>query len=283
MAYWTAIKHGYLSGLGKRRRRSAAGHILRRDAGRKRRGTVTEGRPESAPETNYARFMHTASGNVITADFKLAGENTRRLNYDFAAGGNTYDTYANADRAKAELLAHIVKTDPKGENGPHYKEVLKSKILRAQKHYDSKTMMKIHHEYVIKHIKEHVENHNPISPAGAVRTPEENKPFFMYIGFRAPHTPYSHNLTDAEINEFLPYSIYGKPGEAIGKFDEYVGNIMMAIHEMQIQDNTMVLFTSDNGPDSSAFEFYNNFGHLRMGTMRGMKASGKQEIRIIDF
>ena len=36
----------------------------------------------------------------------------------------------------------------------------------------------------------------------------------------------------------------------------------------------MVIFTSDNGPDASAFEFSNKFGHLRMATLRGKKAAG---------
>jgi len=45
----------------------------------------------------------------------------------------------------------------------------------------------------------------------------------------------------------------------------------------------MVIFTSDNGPDSSGFELYNKLGHLRMSTMRGKKAAGKTILLIFIF
>ena len=49
-----------------------------------------------------------------------------------------------------------------------------------------------------------------------------NKPFFMYLAFRAPHAPYSHNMTLDEIQNSLPHSIIGKPGEQIMLLDKYV-------------------------------------------------------------
>ena len=95
----------------------------------------------------------------------------------------------------------------------------------------------------------------------------------MYMGLRAPHTPYSHNLTLEEIQDFLPYAIQGKPGEQIGLLDMYIGQIMKTLHDLNIADNTMVVFTADNGADSSAFKMFNDLGHIRMGTMRGKKAA----------
>ena len=106
----------------------------------------------------------------------------------------------------------------------------------------------------------------------------------MYAAFRAPHAPYSHNLTAEEIADFLPYSIIGKPGEQIGLLDLYIGRIMKKLHDLAIADNTLVIFTSDNGPDGSVFRLFNKLGHIRMGTMRGKKAAGKilrPEIRFI--
>ena len=76
----------------------------------------------------------------------------------------------------------------------------------------------------------------------------------MYLSFRAPHAPYSHNMTEAEIAEFLPYSLIGKPGEQIGLLDRYIGQIMKTLHDLQIAENTLVIFTADNGPDSSSFK-----------------------------
>ena len=45
---------------------------------------------------------------------------------------------------------------------------------------------------------------------------------------------------------------------------------MAKLTELQIADHTMVVFTSDNGPDRGGFYFLNKMGHLRMGTLRGM-------------
>ena len=75
----------------------------------------------------------------------------------------------------------------------------------------------------VKFIKEHVEEWNPKEIlAGEERKAEKNKPFFMYLAFRAPHAPYSHNMTLDEIQNSLPHSIIGKPGEQIMLLDKYV-------------------------------------------------------------
>ena len=96
----------------------------------------------------------------------------------------------------------------------------------------------------------------------------------MYLSFRAPHAPFSHNLTEEEIGDFLPYSIIGKPGEQIGLLDLYIGRIMKTLHDLKIAENTMVLFTADNGPDTSAYKLFNKMGHIRTASMRGKKAAG---------
>ena len=100
----------------------------------------------------------------------------------------------------------------------------------------------------------------------------------MYLAFRAPHNPFSHNLTDEEVVNFLPYSILGKPTEQIGLLDRYIGNIMKSLHDMKIAENTMVIFTADNGADTSNLENFHKYGHQRTATMRGKKAGGISEI-----
>lgn len=73
----------------------------------------------------------------------------------------------------------------------------------------------------------------------------------------------------------MPYATMGKPGEQIGLFDSYIGNIMKKLKNLDIADNTIVIFTSDNGPDGGpdrgVFKMYNKFNHMRMGMMRGNK------------
>lgn len=52
---------------------------------------------------------------------------------------------------------------------------------------------------------------------------------------------------------------------------------MKKLHELEIADNTIVIFTSDNGPDGGSgrgvFNMFNKYNHMRLGMMRGNKAS----------
>ena len=55
--------------------------------------------------------------------------------------------------------------------------------------------------------------------------------------------------------------------------DRHIGDVMKTLTDLKVADNTMVVFTTDNGPDRGAFAFINKKNHLRLGTMRGMKGS----------
>jgi len=77
------------------------------------------------------------------ANYKLVGHRQQeRLTYDFGADGLTYETEGEAEDARQELLAKILEEEPRGEESAHFKQVFRSTIRKAQKHYDSKTMMK---------------------------------------------------------------------------------------------------------------------------------------------
>jgi len=72
----------------------------------------------------------------------------------------------------------------------------------------------------------------------------ENKdgPFFAYLAHSLPHVP----LFTAE--EFNGVSRRGLYGDVIEEIDWSVGQIMQALEEEGIADNTLLFFTSDNGP-----------------------------------
>ena len=152
----------------------------------------------------------------------------------------------------------------------------KSEPKLTQLNFDSAETMFQFKTNAINFIEEHVTTFNPKMAEKSVRSADKNKPFFMYLAFRAPHAPYSHNMTDSEIRDFLPYSIIGKPGEQIGLLDNYVGQIMAKLEELDVADNTFVVFTSDNGPDSSGFHMFNTMGHIRTAMLRGKKAASKE-------
>ena len=78
----------------------------------------------------------------------------------------------------------------------------------------------------------------------AIQFIEKNKekPFFVYIPHTMPHT-----RLDASA-QFKGKSKRGLYGDVIEEIDFNVGRILDAIKEMDLSDNTYVLFTSDNGP-----------------------------------
>lgn len=73
---------------------------------------------------------------------------------------------------------------------------------------------------------------------------EENRdrPFFLYVPHPQPHVPLF--VSDA----FRGKSGRGLYGDVIMELDWSVGQILQALRENGLEENTLVLFTSDNGP-----------------------------------
>ena len=73
---------------------------------------------------------------------------------------------------------------------------------------------------------------------------EENKdqPFFLYLAHSMPHLPISTS------EEFRGKSKAGLYGDVIQTIDWSVGQILEILHDLNLVDKTMVIFTSDNGP-----------------------------------
>jgi len=69
-----------------------------------------------------------------------------------------------------------------------------------------------------------------------------DKPFFLYVAHSMPHVPL--HVSD----KFKGKSAQGLYGDVIEEIDWSVGRIMDAIERNGLQDNTWVIFTSDNGP-----------------------------------
>ena len=92
------------------------------------------------------------------------------------------------------------------------------------------------------------------------------QPLFLYFAPTAPHTPW---LPDAE---FAGRSAAGTYGDFAVMLDAMVGRLLRALDESKLADNTLVIFTSDNGPvwyDADRART----GHDAAGGLRGMKGS----------
>ncbi len=78
----------------------------------------------------------------------------------------------------------------------------------------------------------------------ALKFIEENKeqPFFLYVAHSMPHVPL------AVSDKFNGRSENGIYGDVIMEIDWSVGEILKALDKFGIAENTIVIFTSDNGP-----------------------------------
>jgi arylsulfatase A len=71
---------------------------------------------------------------------------------------------------------------------------------------------------------------------------EEKKPFFLYLANPMPHVPLFAGT------EFIGKSKQGLYGDVIEEIDFYTGRILDKLKELGVDKNTIVIFTSDNGP-----------------------------------
>ncbi len=70
----------------------------------------------------------------------------------------------------------------------------------------------------------------------------KNNPFFLYVPHPMPHQPI------AASDEFLGKSELGLYGDVIMEIDWSVGQIIDALKKNGIDDNTLIIYASDNGP-----------------------------------
>ncbi|MEM7010386.1 MAG: sulfatase [Verrucomicrobiota bacterium] len=67
-------------------------------------------------------------------------------------------------------------------------------------------------------------------------------PFFLYLAHNMPHAPIFASA------EFQGKSEGGRYGDVIEEIDWSVGEVVKALKEKGVEDETLVIFTSDNGP-----------------------------------
>ncbi len=70
----------------------------------------------------------------------------------------------------------------------------------------------------------------------------KDKPFFLYLAYSYPHIPIHAS------DKFRGKSKQGIYGDAVQEIDWSVGEIFRTLREHGLEENTLVLFTSDHGP-----------------------------------
>ncbi|MBT4522201.1 MAG: sulfatase-like hydrolase/transferase [Halieaceae bacterium] len=83
----------------------------------------------------------------------------------------------------------------------------------------------------------------------AVKVIENNRdrPFFLYLAHWAPHTPLQATRADYEALSHIKLHRERVYAAMIRALDRGVGQVMQALKDNGIDDNTLVIFTSDNG------------------------------------
>lgn len=90
------------------------------------------------------------------------------------------------------------------------------------------------------------------------------KPLFLYLAYAGPHTPW------LPADEFVGKSKAGMYGDFMMMLDHEIGTVLDALDEAGLSNDTLVVFTSDNGPVWYP-EDVARFGHDSVGGLRGMK------------
>ena len=103
----------------------------------------------------------------------------------------------------------------------------------------------------------------------AIKAIEANKgrPFFLYLAFNAPHTPLQATRADYDRLPQIKDHKTRVYGAMIAQLDRRIGDVMARVKALGLDDDTLVIFTSDNGG-----AWYNGIEHLN-APYRGWKAT----------
>ena len=97
----------------------------------------------------------------------------------------------------------------------------------------------------------------------------KNKPFFLYLPHSMPHVPL------AVSSKFKGKSKQGLYGDVVMEIDWSVGEIMKQLKRDGLENNTLLIFTSDNGPWLNFGNHAGSTGGLREG--KGTSFEGGQK------
>jgi len=96
---------------------------------------------------------------------------------------------------------------------------------------------------------------------------KSGKPFFLYLALNSPHTPIVPSPA------WQGKSGLGKYGDFVMETDWALGEIMAALDHAGIADNTLLIFTSDNGCSPAAgIDKLEQQGHYPSAQFRGYKS-----------
>ena len=197
--------------------------------------TIAEGLKNRGYATGFFGKWHLGnpnSANGFTSDaFPLAH------GFDTWEGINVSNDY--------DPGADLIKTDPAGTTPIPGYSLIESNILNKQPLHEELT--KRYRERSLQFISDN-----------------KDEPFFLYLAPNMPHLPVHAS------SEFKGQSLRGLYGDCIEEIDAMVGAILAKLTEEGIAENTLVIFTSDNGP---WIRFQNTTNHPKYDDARTLVGS----------
>ena len=106
-------------------------------------------------------------------------------------------------------------------------------------------------------------------------------PFFLYLAYTLPHAQLQVPHDSVYQNYFNQFhdSLHASFAAMVSRLDRYVGDVVAAIKEQGLAANTLILFTSDNGPHREGGgdpDFFHSSGEFR-GIKRDLYEGGIRE------
>ncbi|MFT4566969.1 MAG: arylsulfatase A [Saprospiraceae bacterium] len=141
-------------------------------------------------------------------------------------------------------------------NTMHYNVPLIENETEIERPVDQRTITRRYTERAVNFIKE-----------------KADKPFFLYLAHSLPHIPlFAHP-------DHIGTSKRGLYGDVIQEIDWSVGQVLQTLRDLGIDKNTIVIFSSDNGPWLSFKTHGGSAGPLRAG--KGTTCEGGQRVPTI--
>jgi arylsulfatase A-like enzyme len=106
-----------------------------------------------------------------------------------------------------------------------------------------------------------------VIPHVALHVPDEELKPYLELGWKDP--PFTRDGGYGYTPHFTPRAAYAA---MITRMDRYIGNVLNLLDELKLADNTLVVFSSDNGTTHLGKEVDYNF-FKSVGELRGLKGS----------
>ncbi len=98
------------------------------------------------------------------------------------------------------------------------------------------------------------------------RAVQDERPFFLYLPFTAPHKPTQPHA------RFRGKTKLGEYGDFVAQVDASVGRVLEAIREHGVADDTLVVYTSDNGSYMYRYDDLSRTDHVDDHSVQGYRA-----------